>query len=84
MVARSTGHRLYGSHIYEDASEQPGASGISSTGRRSEKVGFIWDMNAGGLSQAIRQARLKEIVCSINADCPSGYVCVNEKCVLAT
>lgn len=38
MVARSTGHRLYGSHIYEDAGEQPGASEISSPGRRSAKT----------------------------------------------
>lgn len=48
-------------------------------------VGFIWYMNAGGLYQAIRQARLKKkMVCSINADCPPGHVCVNGKCVLAS
>jgi|GEM_PF-1895044 len=50
-------------------------------------VAFVWFLNVGGLYQAIRQAQRKKVlpvlVCSVDADCPSGYICVNGNCMSA-
>lgn len=48
---------------------------------------LIWVGAGVALSQRRRQANLvkqafPDLVCSIDADCPSGYVCLNGRCVL--
>lgn len=54
-------------------------------------LAFTYYLQVGGLYQAIRRAKMakmkkvpSELVCSTDADCPPGYVCVNGKCVPAT
>ena len=53
-------------------------------------VMFAWGiLVAGGIYQSSRQERpmkeeIPELVCSLDADCPPGYVCVNGRCMLAT
>ncbi|TET13391.1 MAG: hypothetical protein E3J81_08775 [Dehalococcoidia bacterium] len=35
----------------------------------------------GGIYRLIK-VRRKELVCTVDADCPPGYVCVNGTCVM--
>jgi len=45
---------------------------------------FTWYITAGGLINIVRRYRRSSYtagVCSLDADCPSGYVCVSGKCV---
>lgn len=50
---------------------------------------FIWYMNVGGIHQAIKRRKvaklfekaLSNLTCSVNADCPPGYVCIGGHCV---
>lgn len=51
---------------------------------------FIWYLNFGGVYMAVKKKwfsnNLEEVagmICSINADCPEGYVCVNGRCLPA-
>ena len=52
---------------------------------------LVWYICIGGICVAItgkKRAKLFEkaatnLTCSINADCPKGYVCVNGRCVPA-
>jgi len=40
-------------------------------------------LNLGGAYRLIK-ARTRELVCSVDTDCPEGHVCVNGKCIPAT
>jgi len=46
-------------------------------------VAFIWYVCIGGICIAIQRKRvaLLNITCSIDADCPPGYMCVNCHCI---
>jgi len=52
-------------------------------------VAFIWYINIGGIFEVIRRRRvartlekaLPDITCSLDTDCPEGYVCVEGYCV---
>jgi Cys-rich repeat protein len=48
-------------------------------------LAFISYINIGGIKKAIkdRRARLIQMVCSIDADCPAGFVCRDGRCVPA-
>lgn len=54
-------------------------------------IAFIWYICIGGICVTIaskKRAKLLKkaptnLTCSINADCPRGYVCVNGRCVPA-
>jgi hypothetical protein len=54
-------------------------------------VAFIWYVNVGGILTAIKRRgmvkKFKEepsnLACSIDTDCPAGYVCLNGRCVPA-
>jgi Cys-rich repeat protein len=49
-------------------------------------IAFIWYLNIGGIVQAVRDRRMRsnETVCSIDTDCPEGFVCQSGRCVPAT
>jgi hypothetical protein len=52
-------------------------------------LAFILYLNIGGLYHMIRQERSKKeeilgLTCSIDSDCPPGYVCLDGMCVPAT
>jgi len=52
-------------------------------------VALIWYINSGGIYAAItRRKRVKllekalpNLTCSINADCPPGFACLEGRCV---
>ena len=52
---------------------------------------FVWYICIGGICEAItskKRAKLFEktptnLTCTINTDCPEGYVCVNGRCMPA-
>ena len=46
-------------------------------------VAFVWFMCIGGIYHDIRRRRVasSNLVCSIDADCPPGYTCVNGRCL---
>jgi Cys-rich repeat protein len=52
-------------------------------------LAFVWYLNIGGISAAIRERRALKLLekspssqsCAIDSDCPSGYVCINGRCV---
>ena len=46
-------------------------------------VGFVWYLNIGGLYHLLKD-RKKEAVCSLDSECPPGYICINGNCVLAS
>jgi hypothetical protein len=48
-------------------------------------LAFISYVNVGGIRKALkdRRARLVKMVCSIDADCPEGFVCRDGHCVPA-
>jgi hypothetical protein len=54
-------------------------------------VAFIWYLNIGGMLKAIKsrgvtkksQEALSNLTCSVDTDCPAGYVCLNGRCVPA-
>jgi hypothetical protein len=53
-------------------------------------VALIWYLNIDGIYKAIKRARvakvlkmpLPDLTCSIDADCPLGYVCLGGRCTL--
>jgi hypothetical protein len=51
-------------------------------------VAFVGYLSIRGLYEAVHKADAKkdfaEMVCSIDADCPEGYLCVSGRCVLAS
>jgi len=46
-------------------------------------VGYVWYMTVGGSYRAIRGRGVKQLGCSIDSDCPPGYICVGGTCVPA-
>jgi len=47
---------------------------------------IIWWINIAGFWRLVanwqtKRARLAQLVCSTNADCPSGHVCVGGRCI---
>jgi len=57
-------------------------------------VAFVWYVSAGGIYSAItrreissgKETNLQEqvppdLVCSVDTDCPEGFMCVNGRCV---
>ncbi|MFH1647451.1 MAG: hypothetical protein ABID71_07210 [Chloroflexota bacterium] len=47
---------------------------------------FVWYVAGGGLYKAFKKARAtsrRYLTCGIDADCPSGQVCIDGKCQLA-
>ena len=49
---------------------------------------LIWVGAGSALSQSLKQRKLQkraipDLVCSLNADCPTGFVCVSGHCVPA-
>ena len=52
-------------------------------------VAFVWYLNIGGVSAAIKERRALNLLeksrsnqtCSVDTDCPSGYVCSDGRCV---
>jgi hypothetical protein len=48
-------------------------------------IAFISYINVGGIRKAIRDRRAKSmLVCSLDDDCPDGFVCRDGRCVPAT
>jgi Cys-rich repeat protein len=49
-------------------------------------LAFISYINFGGIRKALRdrRARSAEAACSIDSDCPDGFVCQNGRCIPAT
>jgi hypothetical protein len=50
-------------------------------------VAFIWYLNIDGIYKATKRARMAKVLkmrpdltCSIDADCPLGYVCLGGRC----
>ena len=54
-------------------------------------VAFIWYLNVGGIYAAIKTKKevkllgktLTNLICSIDTDCPRGFVCFDGRCVPA-
>jgi hypothetical protein len=54
-------------------------------------VAFIWYINVGGVLTAIKSRRVAKqfektpsnLTCSVDTDCPPGYVCLDGQCVPA-
>jgi hypothetical protein len=46
-------------------------------------IAFIGYVNVGGIRKALRDRRAKatEPLCSIDADCPEGYICRGGRCI---
>ena len=52
-------------------------------------VAFIWYLNIGGIYKGVKSARvakqfeksLSNLTCSVDIDCPLGYVCLGGRCV---
>ena len=54
-------------------------------------VAFIWYINVGSMFKAIKSwgkekqfEKTPNLTCSIDADCPPGYVCFNGRCIPAS
>jgi len=47
-------------------------------------IGFVWYLTAGGPYQSIRGRGARQLSCSIDADCPPGYICVGGACAPAS
>ena len=49
-------------------------------------LAFIAYINFGGIRKALRNRRAgsTQAVCSIDTDCPEGFVCQNGRCIPAT
>ena len=46
-------------------------------------VGFIWYLNVGGIYGAIKEKRAKareRRTCSVDSDCPAGFICIDGRC----
>ena len=46
-------------------------------------VAFVWYVNGGGIYHAIKKTRTKvmdRLTCSIDADCPDGFICIDGQC----
>jgi Cys-rich repeat protein len=46
-------------------------------------VAFIAYLNIGGIRHVVKRSKsaTSPLTCAADADCPSGYVCVNGKCL---
>ena len=52
-------------------------------------VGLVWYLNISGIHEAVKGYRavklfkgaLPKLACSIDTDCPPGYVCAGGRCV---
>jgi hypothetical protein len=46
-------------------------------------LAFVWYVCIGGICMAIKRSRVANLnlMCSIDTDCPPGYICVNGHCV---
>ena len=53
-------------------------------------VGLVWYLNISGIHEAVKGYRtaklfegaLSKLTCSIDTDCPPGYVCAGGRCIL--
>jgi hypothetical protein len=53
-------------------------------------VALIWFINIGGIMATVKRWRTAEqsdkatskLTCSVDMDCPTGYVCIDGQCVL--
>ena len=46
-------------------------------------IAFLGYVNVGGIRKALRNRRDNARVCSIDADCPEGFICRDGHCVPA-
>ena len=52
-------------------------------------VGLVWYLNINGIHEAVKGYRaaklykgaLSKLSCSLDTDCPPGYVCVGGRCI---
>jgi hypothetical protein len=52
-------------------------------------IAFIWYLNINGIGTTIKSKKkakllekaIPDLTCSINADCPAGFVCIEGRCV---
>lgn len=44
-------------------------------------VGFVSYLAIGGTYSTIFRKGMKKLGCSVNADCPKGYICVGGECI---
>jgi hypothetical protein len=52
-------------------------------------LAFVWYLNIGGIAAVVRERRALKLLekspsnqtCTIDSDCPAGYVCVNGCCI---
>jgi hypothetical protein len=47
-------------------------------------VALIWYIIGGGIFHSLRDKSASKLVCSVDTDCPPGYLCFEGKCVPAT
>ena len=47
-------------------------------------VVLIWYIIGGGIYHSLRDKSIGKLICSIDTDCPSGYLCFDGKCMPAT
>ena len=46
-------------------------------------VAYVWYLNGVGVYRVLRRGA-KKLSCSVNADCPPGYICDDGKCIPAS
>ncbi len=46
-------------------------------------LAFIWFVCIGGICMAVKKSRvaMSNLKCSVDTDCPSGFICVDGHCV---
>lgn len=42
-------------------------------------LAFVWTLFGAGVREAVR-ARGRFLICSVDADCPPGHVCIRGRC----
>jgi hypothetical protein len=47
-------------------------------------VVLIWYILGGGIYHTLNDKRVSKLVCSIDTDCPPGYLCFDGRCIPAT